>query len=151
MDTDGSPPRVALALGYAGLIPFVGLAAASLAAPAEPAAFAAKALLAYGATILSFLGGVHWGLAIAARERAPGAFAMSLAIGVLPQLLGWAALLVSLPIGALMTASGLVALLAADAQAVRRGLAPGWFFTLRWPLSAAAATATAVSAAAALS
>ena len=49
-----------------------------------------RALVAYGAVILSFLGAVHWGLLL----RQPGAAAQArLAIGVLPSLAGWVALL----------------------------------------------------------
>ena len=51
-----------LALGAAGLIPFVASAAGVYASPIHAALFI-KGLLFYGATILAFLGGVHWGLA----------------------------------------------------------------------------------------
>lgn len=47
-------------LGVAGLVPFVvTLPAAYLASPPGQA-LAIQAFLAYGAVILSFLGGVHW-------------------------------------------------------------------------------------------
>ena len=52
-------------LGYMGLAPFVSLGAATFFAPASLHDLASQALLAYGATILSFLGGIYWGLAIA--------------------------------------------------------------------------------------
>ena len=48
-------------LGYLGLIPFVSLAAAAVFAPTSLRGLASDALLAYGATILSFLGGIYWG------------------------------------------------------------------------------------------
>jgi hypothetical protein len=61
-------------LGYAGLIPFVAAAALALLGPTPWRGFASAALAAYGATILSFLGAVHWGLGPASpagEERRP--------------------------------------------------------------------------------
>lgn len=77
-------------LGHAGWLPFVGCALLSLLLD-EPAArhLAERLLLGYGAVILSFLGGVHWGLVM----RAPnGRAAGTLIIGVLPSLVGWGTL-----------------------------------------------------------
>ena len=58
------PPAWALRLGYAGLIPFVfGAVLVHLVdVPLMP--FPMLALAAYAATIASFLGGIHWGLAM---------------------------------------------------------------------------------------
>jgi hypothetical protein len=83
-------PAGAAALGLAGVLPFAAgaIALALLDGPAAQAA--ARALVAYGAVILSFLGAVHWGLELAA--PASGA-ARRLAAGVLPSLAGWIALL----------------------------------------------------------
>ena len=88
-DEAALPPGAA-ALGYAGLLPFVAGALGIALLDGEPRAFAARALLAYGAVILSFLGAVHWGAELARAER--GA-AGRLAAGVLPSLAGWVALL----------------------------------------------------------
>ena len=58
-------PPAAKWFGALGALPFVALAAAVTIPDSpyrEPASFA---LAAYGAVILSFLGGVHWGLTIA--------------------------------------------------------------------------------------
>ena len=109
-----------------GLVPFVSLGAATFFAPASLHDLSSQALLAYGATILSFLGGIYWGLA--------------------PQLLGWAALLVSGQTGFVLTATGLLALLVSDRAAVNYGLAPAWFMGLRWPLSGAAAASLLLGA-----
>ncbi len=53
--------------------------------------FPAQALLAYGATITSFLGAIHWGLAM--RSPAGEAVARDYLWGVVPSLVAWAALL----------------------------------------------------------
>ena len=91
-----SPPRWATGLGYAGLLPFVALALAAWLAPAAYRAQVAFTLLAYGATIASFLGAIHWGLAM--REPLapkPG----PLVWGVFPSLVAWIALLLPLSQG----------------------------------------------------
>lgn len=84
-------PAWTRALGYGGLLPFVAGALAMLAIPdAETRQLAARALIGYGAVILSFLGGVHWGLVL---REAPARAPAMLVAGVLPSLAGWAALL----------------------------------------------------------
>ena len=83
-------PQGLTALGYAGLLPFAACVLAVALLEGEARAFAVRALVAYGAGILSFLGAVHWGLLL----RQPDAAApVRLAIGVLPSLTGWLALL----------------------------------------------------------
>ncbi len=49
-------------LGYAGLIPFVGMAMLLWLIDADLHPFVALALAGYGAAIVSFLGGIHLGL-----------------------------------------------------------------------------------------
>ena len=82
-------PRPAPLLGYLGLLPFVAGALALWLAPPDLAAKASRALLYYGAVILSFMGAVHWGLAMhgdyPGRDR-------QLAMSVLPALVAWGAL-----------------------------------------------------------
>ncbi len=56
-------PGWARPLGWFGLVPFWGLALAAWFGPAALQGFALMALLAYGATILSFLGGLFLGFA----------------------------------------------------------------------------------------
>lgn len=133
-------------LGYMGLVPFVSLAAATMFTPPSLHDPASQALLAYGATILSFLGGIYWGLAIASPSARSAHLLLFLGIGVAPQLLGWTALLVSGQTGFVLTATGLLALLVADRAAVSYGLAPAWFIGLRWPLSGAAAASMLLGA-----
>jgi len=82
-------PAVAV-LGYAGLLPFIACVLGIAALDGAPRQFAVRALVAYGAVILSFLGAVHWGLLLRAAQ-AP--VQRQLVIGVLPSLAAWAALL----------------------------------------------------------
>ena len=81
-------------LGYGGLLPFI---AGALAVVTHQGDWALRALLAYGACILSFLGAVHWGWVLAPGTAARLPVVRTLVLGVLPSLVGWAALL--LPAG----------------------------------------------------
>jgi hypothetical protein len=84
-------PAYTAALGYGGLIPFIACALAMLVLPEpDPRRLAGRILVGYGAVILSFLGGVHWGLVL--RETGARAAGM-LAVGVIPSLVGWLTLL----------------------------------------------------------
>ncbi len=49
-------------LAYAGLIPFVGMAILMWLVDADLHPFMALAMAGYGATVVSFLGGIHWGI-----------------------------------------------------------------------------------------
>ena len=83
------PPGL-VALGYAGVLPFATCVLAIVLLDGEARTFAVRGLVAYGAVILSFLGAVHWGLLL----RGPAAaMQLRLAVGVLPALAGWVALL----------------------------------------------------------
>ena len=70
-------PRIVLAYGLLGLIPFLAPPLLTVAVPAHGGALALVAL-AYGALILSFLGGARWGLAVA--TPAPGLLTVSFAM-----------------------------------------------------------------------
>ena len=134
-------PASAAWLGALGLIPFVGLAIAlALAAPDLQAALS-HALVAYGATILSFLGGVHWGLGIArAASGQRTGLAGRLTLSIVPSLAGWAALLTSPFAGLLVLAVAMALMLQVDILTARSGVAPAWYPRLRIPLSCAVAT-----------
>jgi hypothetical protein len=88
-------------LGYAGLIPFVVAAALVWLMPAAQRAAPAFALTAYGATIASFLGAIHWGLAMREPNRAP---TLHYVWGVLPSLLAWLAMLLAPWVGLVLLA-----------------------------------------------
>lgn len=136
-------------LGYAGLLPFA--AAAALAAVGPPAwrGAAIPALAAYGATILSFLGAVHWGLALRAPPAEAPALWPRLGLGVLPALVAWVALLLPVRPGLLLLAAGALAVAAVETAAARRGLVPPGYLRLRWTLSIGAGACLLVGALAA--
>lgn len=129
-------PAAARGLGFLGLLPFAGAVIGGLLPGAPLPGLALTALLAYGASILSFLGGVRWGLAIAAPD--PRGLFAPLLVSVLPSLAGWLALLLPPPAGLLLLAAAFVALLVAD---LRLAGAPPWYAALRLPLTAGAVSA----------
>ena len=134
-------PASAAWLGGLGVIPFVALAATLAFLDQDRQAIAVHALVAYGASILSFLGGVHWGLGIAGRRGAPGTgLAGRLALSVVPSLVAWVALLVTPFAGLMVLAGGIALMLGVDLLTTRSGLAPAWYPRLRIPLSCAVAT-----------
>ena len=131
-------PPAPLLLGLAGLVPFwalaVGLLPHGALGVAPPALDAA--LATYGAIIVSFLGGIRWGLAVPAGD--PGT---NYATSVLPSLVAWA--LLAAPEPWRLAGLGLVALALGpiDLGLVRAGLAPAWFGRLRMILSIGAGLA----------
>ncbi|NGM21951.1 DUF3429 domain-containing protein [Roseomonas stagni] len=135
-------PPSALLLGAAGLIPFLGLTAAT----ALSIGWAPPALAAYGAAILAFLGAVHWGLALRAPESEAGATTPRLALGVLPSLIAWIALLLPLRPGLALLAAGILATAAVEARGAARGLVPPAYMRLRWVLSLTAAASLGLGA-----
>jgi hypothetical protein len=109
--------------------------------------FLAQALLAYGAIILSFLGGVHWGLAIGSTApAAAAALKVRLILSVIPSLVAWAAWLVPAAGGLFMLAAAIVLMLIVDIRATRAWEAPAWYPKLRIPLSCAVAASLLVGA-----
>ncbi len=136
-------PPAPLVLGLGGLIPFWVLALGVLAGGA--AGFGpgrlALALAAYGAIIVSFLGGIRWGFAV--REGDGG---LQYAISVLPALLAWAALAAPSPWRLALLGLLALALWPADVALVRAGIAPAWFGRLRMILSLGAGAALLLGA-----
>jgi hypothetical protein len=117
--TPQTTPLMAKVLGYAGLIPFVGLTALLQIVDVVHQPSVVFALQAYGATILSFLGALHWGLTMGDEQPSQG----MLLWGVAPSLLAWASLLVPPHLGLWSMAAALWACYAVDFKTyVRLGL-----------------------------
>ncbi len=131
-------PTAAALLGAGGLIPFVGLSAATHLLSAEQSLIALQALTAYGAVILSFLGGIIWGLGIAGFGEATDKprEALRLTVSVLPSLFGWLALFFPPVAGLWLLATCFLLVLSVDLLMAQRGLTPRWYPALRWRLTA---------------
>ncbi len=132
-----SPPPLPRWLGLAGLLP--QLAAVALVFGGDEAVrFSAIALgYAYAALILSFLGGLWWGIAAGAAKPPQWLWIVS----VVPSLVALASA-VPWAVGApwpgpslVVLGVGLIAALGVDLMLARQGLVPSWWMSLRLPLS----------------
>ena len=131
-------PKSAAWLGGSGVTPFVCL---SLAIPFANDALRTQlqfALIAYGAAILSFLGGIRWGIAIAEAPRTEDWLLRRLGLSVMPSLIAWASLLIPAKLGSLTLVIGLGAMWLLDNFSSRAGELPPWYPSLRWPLTCVA-------------
>ncbi|OWF38084.1 transmembrane protein 69-like isoform X2 [Mizuhopecten yessoensis] len=123
-------PVPALVLGFSGLIPFVAaptyLVMNQLFMPDI-----AFAQLVYGATILSFLGGIRWGMTIPEDSiLQPNWF--NLCYSVTPSLVAWAGVLMPSPLSSLTLMLGFAG--ACYMDMVSYGYPP-WFKGLRFTLT----------------
>ena len=150
-----SIPIPALLLGAAGLLPFIATALQIVTGwPLSPRLTgpALYHLTVYAAVILSFLGGVQWGMAAGARTSSQAADWRQYGMSMLPSLVAWLALWLSS--GFLASARTVLLILAAshglwlvyDLWTVRQGEAPEWFARLRMGLTGVAATCLVAAA-----
>lgn len=136
-------PVNARRLGTAGLLPFAaGALLVWLVRDQEAHGFVAQALSVYAALIVSFLGGIHWGLAF--RHAEPP---MPLLLwGVVPALVAWPAVLMPPWSGLVLHGVMLVACYAVDRRIYPAEGVARWL-TLRFRLSAVAALCCFIAAA----
>ncbi|MEL6373855.1 MAG: DUF3429 domain-containing protein [Pseudomonadota bacterium] len=130
-------PLAPWVLGLAGALPFAALALAAFFNVYQPQGVSIYALTLYAALIASFLGGVHWGLAMAQGANGPALW-RRLIISVAPALVAWAVILAPLPPEQplLLLAALFVVLGTYDVFALARlGEAPAWYKPLRFVLS----------------
>jgi len=125
-------PAPALWLGYAGLVPFVTLATLLWFLPAQGQVAVHGALLIYAAIILSFMGAVHWGLAMSNPAVHTG---WQFGASVVPPLLAWFAALASNMVNTIVLIIAFAALCLFDGYMARIGNAPRWYPRLRVPLT----------------
>ncbi len=133
-DSDrASIPPVALWLGYAGLIPFVILASALWLLPDIDQSKTQSALLSYGAIILSFMGAVHWGLAMASTTALS---TRQFGVSVIPALLAWFAIFTPPVVNVSILIAAFAGLSLYDGLMAKKGVVPAWYPKLRTPLTA---------------
>jgi hypothetical protein len=130
--------RAAWLLGFLGLSPFVGLAIAFLIVEPNARPMLAQAMLLYAVCIISFLGGIHWGIALVFHELPVVYVATSLVWSVLPALMAWPLSLMPLSQALPWAAVALVFILAVDLRLNKHYPIPHWFASLRSILSVVA-------------
>ena len=122
-------------LGYGGAIPFLGGAIAASQQVVILGFPPAYLLISYGAVILSFLGGLHWGRVITSPYADGRADSAWLIWSVCPSLLGWVALLLPVKVGAVVLSLCFLAALQIDQRLLRQQIWPVWMRPLRLHLS----------------
>ena len=128
-----SQTNVPTVLGWAGLVPF-GLAALGTHSGVESLIqYGFLGGSAYGAVILSFLGAVHWGLAMQ-DDRSPYWYVWA----ITPALFGFASLLLDVEIRVATMIPLFVLAWSVDRKAATHGLIPNWYMRLRSKLTAGA-------------
>ena len=122
--------RLGRTLALAGFVPFAVLAFWLYGiAPDHPWRQGTIVVLtAYGAVILSFLGGMRWGIALGGRD---GESQRDLMLGVVPPLIGWSAILVPPPLTFVLLAVAFAAQGAWDSLTLTPAAVPDWFRRLR--------------------
>jgi Protein of unknown function (DUF3429) len=127
-----SIPLAAFWLGIAVVVPFAALAlqiATGWPMGARAIGPALYALTIFGAVILSFMGGAHWGVAVADTHVSTGW--RRYGVAVLPALAAWGGVWIGQKNGLLLLTAAFAALLAYDLWTIRQGETPAWYGPLR--------------------
>ena len=143
---------IAWILAFAGAVPFAVATVALTSPHSQVRVPAIAAMVTYAAVILSFLGGIEWGVAL--REGPLGAPAIArerfraaaLVVSAVPSLAAWGLLWLPSPQWQLAAALGLFVLVCAvDLGFARQGLLPSWFVNLRTAATALVGAILAVA------
>ena len=129
-------PAIAIAFSLLGLVPLVFFAFGAVGHIPETAERMLVSLIDYAALILSFSGGVHWGLALLPGAVRPSA---RFGVGVLPLIVAWVGLvlgqMVSPTVALAVLIVGYLAMLLTEHQAAQRLLVPSRYIWIRWGFS----------------
>lgn len=140
MDTrEQSFPVLAKALGYGGVIPFVVLSvciAAGVDLERLGIADASAKLLGYAAVIISFIGAVHWGIAM---QRTDDKQSVLFIYSVVPALVAWVWLFFDVKAALFGMGLTIVAMLFVD-RSLLTGLVPQAYLRMRLHLTVIVAT-----------
>ena len=131
-----SIPKVPKILGFAGALPFLALTpmTATTLGYDHLIKETAEGQVAYGALIVSFLGAVHWGIAMTSVIQGHGAALAQrerYIWSVFPSLAAWPALMMEPAPGAACIALLLGICYMSDSAYGRNGSLPPWYMTLR--------------------
>ena len=131
LDPDSDTGRFIQRLGYGGLIPFGVFALLMWLVTPEVHPLVAIALAGYAATIVAFLGGIHWGIGL--RHDSPQR-RFHMIWGVIASLLAWIAVIMPAYAGLPLLALMLVGCYLVDRKTwPTAGLAP--WLPMRWRLT----------------
>jgi hypothetical protein len=119
--------KTAKLLGYAGLIPFIVFSTGSwFQLPIIPDS--TYILTAYAAIILSFMGAIHWGVAMSSTEVHSGKYFIA---SVIPGLSAWVALLMPQRYAIVLLMIGFIVLILYDWSVEKPQRLPAWYIPMR--------------------
>ncbi len=123
--------KIAKALGYAGLIPFIIFSFGSwFSLPYITDAI--QILIAYAAIILTFMGAIHWGVAMSSSDEKRGRYFIA---SVIPALVAWLALLFPALFALAILLVGFILLIAYDLAVEKSQEFPDWYIPMRTKLT----------------
>ena len=135
-------PDMALRLANAGLVPFVLGAALVWLVDERAHPYTTLALAVFAALVVSFLGGIHWGIGLMHPNPPPFLFVW----GVVPALLAWVAVMMPASAGLVVDGVMLVTCYLIDRKVYPQMGLQRWL-TMRFRLSAIAALSCFLGAA----
>lgn len=122
--------KLIVKIGIAGIVPFALITFACWVVHPEWLGYLINAQLYYGIAILSFLGGLHWGVALLSDGADDALVRRALLWGVMPTLIAWFSM-VRMEIGFLVQIGGFIAAYRADKRLYQACGVPEWFLQLR--------------------
>lgn len=135
MNTHFLNKRVAHLLGFAALTPFFLLSLACFLVHKDWLPSIVRGQLGYGIAILSFLGGIHWGAALAKADLSLEQTKQSLIWGVVPAMIAFCSLMLEVGLGFAVLMFGIVGAYQVDKRLYERYQMPDWFLLLRLKLT----------------
>lgn len=129
-------PVLAILLSVLGLVPFVVCGLAALQPDPSTSERMLSALLAYAAIVLSFTGGIHWGLELQSGQQDAALQRARLGLGIIAPVVGWIAVLLPLVIAPwvalILLIAAYIGAMLAEQEAGKRDLLPPRYLWLRW-------------------
>jgi len=126
-------PVAAFVWGWAGVIPFVALACAIVLADEQWKHYASNTLVSYSAVILTFMGGVHWGVVMVRTQTST----LLYFTGIVPSLFAVGSILLPSIFALPLLITGFITLLICDLWLVHAKILPKWYGHLRVQLTSA--------------
>ena len=130
--------RIVWVFSIAGVVVLAGITAMLLSEQSHIRIPAIAALVTFAAVILSYLGGIEWGLALREGGGTENTRAIALGLSVVPALAAWGILWAPSPqwqVGAALVL--FVAVWGAYLWLAHQGLIPSWFVDMRTAITAA--------------
>lgn len=127
--------HIARILGIAGILPFLLMTIATWIAPLANQAQIVRNQIGYGIAVLSFLGGIHWGGALAGSVLSVTQTKKALAWGVIPSFIAFTALPVDTGFAFAVLTIGFAASYQIDKHLYQWYKMPDWMLRLRFKLT----------------